>query len=128
MSEFFDFYGNPVIENGRKKVIRFPWTEVILVTDESDFKIDRVMPYFKSFREAYEKGKCFCICECSDTTLFEDGTEIWQNHNLIKIFSNDPQPLGMLTEFYADRCPICGKPLPTVDGGKKSNGFKTIKL
>lgn len=80
-------------------------------------------------KEVYEAGEMYCICECYDSTIVKEGGEIWQNMDLIKILDNrDYCWLGMekCVVYRTDFCPICGKPLPTVDGGRYSNGMKVI--
>lgn len=79
-------------------------------------------------KEEYHAGRCHCICECYDTTIVREGAEVWQNYYSIEVADNDGGILGMnkFVVFYADHCPICGRPLPTPDGGSKSNGLKEI--
>lgn len=80
------------------------------------------------FKKEYQAGRCHCICECHDSTIVKEHAEVWQNYTSIEVADNDGAFLGMhkFVVFLADHCPICGRPLPTPDGGSKSNGFKEI--
>lgn len=71
----------------------------------------------------YPDGRFFCICDCHDSSLTKEGGEIWQNYELIKVFFPDR---NRMVVFISDCCPICGKKLPTPDGGRQSNGMKLI--
>ena len=76
----------------------------------------------KRLKDEYPSGKYFCICDCRDSSLTKERAEIWQSFEYVKIFFRDHSKVI----FRTDHCPICGRNLPTPNGGKHSNGSKRI--
>lgn len=73
-------------------------------------------------RAEYPAGNFYCICDCYNSSLTKEHAEIWQNFTQVKIIFPDQNKVV----FRSDCCPVCGKKLPTADGGSQSNRMKLI--
>lgn len=111
-------HGNPVTEyifgfKDRTEAESFAKTGLAIMASMQDCLNSGTLPH--------------CICECCDSTLVgvkgrrRYDAELWQNEDTVKLqYTN----VDARVNYITDVCPICGKKLPTKDGGTNTNGFE----